>query len=42
MAAKAKVLITDYVWESTDVEKKILEGLGWEKDVRKRTPNEKR
>ena len=27
MAAKAKVVLTDYVWESLDVEKKILEGL---------------
>ena len=27
MAEKAKVVITDYVWESLDVEKKILEGL---------------
>jgi D-3-phosphoglycerate dehydrogenase len=27
MAGKAKVVLTDYVWESLDVEKKILEGL---------------
>lgn len=27
MAAKAKVVLTDYVWESLDVEKKILGGL---------------
>ena len=27
MAGKAKVVITDYVWESLDVEKKTLEGL---------------
>jgi len=27
MAAKAKVVLTDYVWESIDVEKKILAGL---------------
>jgi D-3-phosphoglycerate dehydrogenase / 2-oxoglutarate reductase len=27
MTEKAKVVITDYVWESLDVEKKILEGL---------------
>lgn len=27
MAAKAKVVLTDYVWESLDVENKILEGL---------------
>src|SRR5229473_752171 len=27
MAGKAKVVITDYVWESLDVEKKALEGL---------------
>ena len=27
MAAKAKVVLTDYVWESLDVEKKTLEGL---------------
>ena len=25
--AKAKVVLTDYVWESLDVEKKILAGL---------------
>ena len=28
MAGKAKVVLTDYVWESLDVEKKILAGLG--------------
>jgi D-3-phosphoglycerate dehydrogenase / 2-oxoglutarate reductase len=28
MAAKAKVVLTDYVWESLDVEKKILAELG--------------
>ena len=28
MAAKAKVVLTDYVWESLDVEKKILGDLG--------------
>jgi D-3-phosphoglycerate dehydrogenase len=28
MAAKAKVVLTDYVWESLDVEKKILDGVG--------------
>jgi len=27
MAAKAKVVLTDYVWESLDVEKRTLEGL---------------
>src|SRR3970282_1516087 len=27
MAVKAKVVLTDYVWESLDVEKKILAGL---------------
>ena len=27
MAGKAKVVLTDYVWESLDVEKKILAGL---------------
>ena len=27
MAAKAKVVLTDYVWESLEVEKKTLEGL---------------
>src|SRR5256712_3659015 len=27
MAAPAKVVLTDYVWESLDVEKKTLEGL---------------
>lgn len=28
MAAKAKVVLTDYVWESLEVEKKILAGVG--------------
>jgi len=28
MTGKAKVVLTDYVWESLDVEKKILAGLG--------------
>jgi D-3-phosphoglycerate dehydrogenase len=28
MASKAKVVLTDYVWESLDVEKKILDGVG--------------
>ena len=27
MTAKAKVVLTDYVWESLDVEKQILAGL---------------
>src|SRR3990167_8253101 len=27
MAAKAKVVLTDYVWDSLDVEKKTLEGI---------------
>ena len=27
MAGKAKVVLTDYVWESLDVEKKTLAGL---------------
>src|SRR4029450_2945337 len=27
MADKAKVVLTDYVWESLDVERKLLEGL---------------
>ena len=27
MANKAKVVLTDYVWESLDVEKKILAGV---------------
>ena len=27
MAGRAKVVLTDYVWESLDVEKKTLEGL---------------
>jgi len=27
MAHKAKVVVTDYVWESLDVERKLLDGL---------------
>ena len=27
MAGKAKVVLTDYVWESLDVEKQTLDGL---------------
>jgi len=40
MAAKAKVLITDYVWESTDVEKKILEGLAEVTAIKTKTGDE--
>lgn len=28
MAARAKVVLTDYVWEALDVERKILDGIG--------------
>jgi D-3-phosphoglycerate dehydrogenase / 2-oxoglutarate reductase len=40
MAAKAKVLITDYVWESTDVEKRILEGLADVTAIKTKTGDE--
>ena len=40
MAAKAKVLITDYVWESTDVEKKILDGLADVTAIKTKTADE--
>jgi len=40
MAAKAKVVITDYVWESLDVEKKILGGLADIVPMKTKTPQE--
>ena len=38
--AKAKVVLTDYVWESLDVEKKTLEGLADLVALKTRTPAE--
>lgn len=38
--AKAKVLITDYVWESVEVEKKILAGLAEVTAIKTRKPEE--
>jgi len=40
MAGKAKVVLTDYVWESLDVEKKILEGIGDLVALKTKTPEE--
>ena len=40
MATKAKVVLTDYVWESLDVEKKILAGLGELVPMQTRKPEE--
>jgi D-3-phosphoglycerate dehydrogenase len=40
MAAKAKVVITDYVWDSLDVEKKILGGLADIFPMKTKTPQE--
>jgi len=40
MAAIAKVVLTDYVWESLDVEKKILAGLGELVPMQTKTPEE--
>ena len=40
MAAKAKVVLTDYVWESLDVEKKILDGVGDLVPMQTRKPEE--
>lgn len=40
MAAKAKVVLTDYVWESLDVEKKTLEGLADLVALQTRKPEE--
>jgi D-3-phosphoglycerate dehydrogenase len=40
MAKKAKVVLTDYVWESLDVEKKTLEGLAELVALKTKTPEE--
>lgn len=40
MPAKAKVVLTDYVWESLDVEKKTLEGLADLVPLQTRKPDE--
>src|SRR5687767_3529234 len=40
MAAKAKVVLTDYVWESLDVEKKILGDLGELVPLQTKKPDE--
>ena len=40
MAGKAKVVLTDYVWESLDVEKKLLEGLADLVPLKTKKPDE--
>lgn len=40
MAGKAKVVLTDYVWECLDVEKKILDGLADLVPLKTKTPAE--
>lgn len=40
MAAKAKVVITDYVWESLDVERNLLDGLADLVPLKTRAPDE--
>jgi D-3-phosphoglycerate dehydrogenase len=40
MAEKAKVVLTDYVWESLDVEKKTLEGLAELVSLQTKKPDE--
>ncbi len=40
MAGKAKVVLTDYVWESLDVEQKTLEGLADLVPLQTKTPEE--
>ena len=40
MAAKAKVVLTDYVWESLEVEKKTLAGLADLVPLKTKTPDE--
>ena len=40
MADKAKVVITDYVWESLDVERKLLDGLARLVPLKTKTPDE--
>ena len=38
MAKKTKVVLTDYVWDSLDVEKKMLEGLAELVALKTKTP----
>jgi D-3-phosphoglycerate dehydrogenase len=40
MSAKAKVVLTDYVWESIDVERKILEGIANISPMQTKKPEE--
>src|SRR5690242_19210123 len=40
MAATSKVVLTDYVWESLEVERKLLEGLAELVPLKTRTPDE--
>ncbi len=40
MAARAKVVLTDYVWDSLDVEKKTLEGIAELVALKTKTPEE--
>ena len=40
MSGQAKVVLTDYVWESLDVEKKLLDGLAHLVALKTRTPDE--
>lgn len=40
MAAKAKIVITDYVWDSLDIEKRILAGMGDLVALKTKTPDE--
>lgn len=40
MAAKAKVVLTDYVWDSLDVEQRTLEGLADLVPLKTKTPDE--
>ena len=40
MAAKAKVVLTDYVWDSLDVEQRTLEGLAELVPLKTKTPDE--
>ena len=40
MTGKAKVVLTDYVWESLDVEKKLLDGLASLVPLKTKTPEE--
>ena len=40
MADKAKVVLTDYVWESLDVEKEILAGLAELVPLQTKKPDE--